>query len=175
MPISRLFSLLKKFCCVYIKGRFGNVVLVFFGNTCEWKSVVKIHVVLFKQRKLLFKYSYQKPPYILNKTRIDCGRRDFFWGGGGCLSFSQIMSISRQKGKLFFSLMIGHIHSSVQFWIYTPETRRDSGHLDHPPSLLVTNCPIHTKKKLLFFLFLLSQDRLKLNHSEGLFGICLFG
>ena len=31
---------------------FSNIVLVtlfkFFGNTCGWKSVVKIHVVLFK-------------------------------------------------------------------------------------------------------------------------------
>ena len=156
MPISGLFSLLKKFCCVYIKERFGNVVLVFFRNTCGWKSVVEIHVVLFKQRKLLFKYSYQTPLYILNKTRIDCGRRDFFFGGGGgrCLSFSQIMSISQQKGKLFFfSLMTGHIHSSVQFWIYTLETRRDSGHLDHPPSPLITDCPIHTKKSSSFSYF----------------------
>ena len=102
MPISRLFSLLKKFCCVYIKGRFGNVVLVFFGNTCGWKSVVKIHVVLFKQRKLLFKYSYQKPPYILNKTRIDCGRRDFFWGGGGVFHLVKSCQFHNKKENFFF-------------------------------------------------------------------------
>ena len=108
---------------------------------------------LFKQWKLLFKYSYQTPSYILNKTRIDCGRRDFFWGGGGVFHLVKSCPFHNKKENFFFSLMTGHIHSSVQFWIYTPETRRDSGHLDHPPSPLVTYCPIHTKKSSYFSSF----------------------
>ena len=40
-----------------IKGLFGNVNLVilfvFFLNTCEWKKCVKIHIILFKNWKLL--------------------------------------------------------------------------------------------------------------------------
>ena len=44
------------------KGPFGNVVLITLfkccENTYEWKSVVKIRVLLFKQIKLLFKQRY---------------------------------------------------------------------------------------------------------------------
>ena len=126
MPISRLFSLLKKFCCVYIKGRFGNVVLVFFGNTCGWKSVVKIHVVLFKQWKLLFKYSYPKPPYILNKTRIDCGRRDFFWGGGGGGVFHLVKSCPfHNKKENFFFLSWLAIYTLVYNFEFTLQRQEE--------------------------------------------------
>ena len=49
-----------------IKDLFNNVDLLTlfkcYGNTCEWKSVVEIHVMLFKQRKLLFKQRYQTDP-----------------------------------------------------------------------------------------------------------------
>ena len=42
---------------------FDNVILVMFlkyyKNTCGWKSVIEMHIVLFKQRKLLFKQRYQ--------------------------------------------------------------------------------------------------------------------
>ena len=51
-----------------IKGSFGNVVLVmlfkYCRNTRGWKSVVEISVVLFKQRKLLFKYNTTKQALI---------------------------------------------------------------------------------------------------------------
>ena len=47
---------------VVVGGMFGNVVLVtlfkYCENTCGWKSIVKIRIVLFKQRKLLFKQCY---------------------------------------------------------------------------------------------------------------------
>ena len=50
------------------KGTFGNVVLIMLfkccENTCGWKSIVKISVVLFKQRKLLFKQHNQTSPNI---------------------------------------------------------------------------------------------------------------
>ena len=49
-----------------VKGMFANVVLVTLFkccvNMCRWKSVVEIRVVLFKQRKLLFKQRYQIDP-----------------------------------------------------------------------------------------------------------------
>ena len=49
-----------------IKDLFNNVVLVtlfkYYRNTCGWKSVVEIRVMLFKQRKLLFKQRYQTDP-----------------------------------------------------------------------------------------------------------------
>ena len=49
-----------------IKDLFNNVDLLTlfkcYGNTCGWKSVVEIHVMLFKQRKLLFKQRYQTDP-----------------------------------------------------------------------------------------------------------------
>ena len=50
------------------KGTFGNVVLVMLFKCCEntrgWKRVVEISVVLFKQRKLLFKQHNQTSPNI---------------------------------------------------------------------------------------------------------------
>ena len=49
-----------------IKDLFNNVVLVTlfkcYGNMCGWKSVIEIHVMLFKQWKLLFKQRYQTDP-----------------------------------------------------------------------------------------------------------------
>ena len=47
---------------VVVGGMFGKVVLVTLfkccENTCGWKNIVKICIVLFKQRKLLFKQRY---------------------------------------------------------------------------------------------------------------------
>ena len=44
----------------------GNIVLLtllkFYENTCGWKGIVEIRVVLFKQRKLLFKQHNQTDP-----------------------------------------------------------------------------------------------------------------
>ena len=100
-----------------------------------------------------------KHPRIFS-TRLELfvGEGIFFGGEGGVFHLVKSYPFHNKKENFFFSLMTGHIHSSVQFWIYTPETRRDSGHLDHPPSPLVTYCPIHTKKAIIFPLFALSRS-----------------
>ena len=53
------------------RGCFGNVVLLTLfkncRNTCEWKNVVEIRVVLFKQWKLLFKQRYQTDPISITQ------------------------------------------------------------------------------------------------------------
>ena len=50
---------------VVFKGSFGNVILVTLFKCCEntygRKSIVEIRIVLFKQRKLLFKQHKQTP------------------------------------------------------------------------------------------------------------------
>ena len=51
---------------VRLMGPFGNIVLVTLfkccGNMCGYKCVMEIHIVLFKQRKLLFKQHNQIAP-----------------------------------------------------------------------------------------------------------------
>ena len=53
----------------FTKGLFGKRFLIMlfkcFENTCGGKSVVEICVIVFKQRKLLFKQQYQTDPKTL--------------------------------------------------------------------------------------------------------------
>ena len=153
MPISRLFSLLKKFCCVYIKGQFGNVVLVFFGIRVDEKVLWKYMLCCLNNKNCCLNTPTKHPRIFSTRLELIVGEGIFFGGEGGVFHLVKSYPFHNKKENFFFSLMIGHIHSSVQFWIYTPETRRDSGHLDHPPSPLVTYCPIHTKKSSYFSSF----------------------
>ena len=55
-----------RFTIVKIKGLFGKGFLVslfkYCENTCGLKSIMKIHVVVFKHLKPLFKQQYRTPP-----------------------------------------------------------------------------------------------------------------
>ena len=75
---------------VKIEGPFGNVILVTLfkccENTCGGKTVVEIHIVLFKQKKLLYKQRYQiASEYFIIVT-------PFFYGPCKILSLVKIES-----------------------------------------------------------------------------------
>ena len=82
MPISRLFSLLKKFCCVYIKGRFGNVVLVFFGIRVDEKVLWKYMLCCLNNENCYLNTPTKHPHIFSTRLELIMGEGIFFGGEG---------------------------------------------------------------------------------------------
>ena len=127
MPISRLFSLLKKFCCVYIKGRFGNVVLVFFGIRVDEKVLWKYMLYCLNNENCYLNTPTKHPHIFSTRLELIMGEGIFFWGGGGggCISFIQIIFISQQKGKLFFFLSWLDLYTLVYNFEFTLQRQEE--------------------------------------------------
>ena len=66
---------------------------------CGWKSVEEIHVVLFKQQKLLFKYPYQTPPIFSTRLELIVGEG---MGGGGVFHLVKSCPFHNKKENFFF-------------------------------------------------------------------------